>query len=178
MNQKYPFYRKYPNGYLEFIGVYELEEMNVGRILQKFKILKTQKKIANDIWTNPAIIVVPIKENPEWRNKFRMINKILSSNYIYWMMPTRQQIIDFGKEIRKLGQITRGKRYVEEEFKMKLTGLIPQFQKIGKQDLADKCQEYYDAGMTNTIDFLWELRIEEQYGEEFNKLEKDLGNGW
>ena len=85
------------------------------------------------------------------------------------MIPTHQQIIDFAKEIRKMGKIMKGKRYDEQEFKTKITALIPHFQKIGRQDLADNCKKYEEWG-TNTNDFLWELKIEEQYGNDLNNI--------
>ena len=74
---EYPFYRKYPNGYLNFIGNYKINDIQNGRVLQKFRIWRILEK------KKPLIVIVPLKENPNWREQFRTINKPLSFNYIY-----------------------------------------------------------------------------------------------
>ncbi len=72
---EYPFYRKYPNGFLQFIGMYKINDLSNGEVLMKFRQYKVVGK------KNPSVIIVPIKENPNWRKKFRSINKPLSFNY-------------------------------------------------------------------------------------------------
>lgn len=83
MQQSYPFYRKYPNGYLNYLGSYNLNELEENGILRKFEIIKATKRIGNHYWKKSVIIVMPKKENPKWREQFRLINKPLSFNYIY-----------------------------------------------------------------------------------------------
>ena len=79
---KYPFYRKYPNGYLNYLGGYGLNELEENGVFRKFKMLKVTKRIGNRFWRRPVVIVIPEKENPKWREQFRSTNKPLSFNYI------------------------------------------------------------------------------------------------
>ena len=80
----HPFYRKYPNGYLNFLGFYGLDALKENGIFRKFKLLEGKKGIIDGrIWKQTAIIIVPIKENLKWREQFKSINKPLSLNYIY-----------------------------------------------------------------------------------------------
>jgi len=65
-------YRKYPNGYLNFIAMGEDDCLEPR--FNHFKIIKSKDK--------SIIVIVPYKENPKWRDKFRSINKPLSSNYL------------------------------------------------------------------------------------------------
>ena len=88
--KKYPFYRKYPNGFLNFMGCYPLDELNEDRVLRKFRILSVKYNLHQWFWSIeklklrvPVFIIVPKKESLKWREDFRAINKPLSANYIY-----------------------------------------------------------------------------------------------
>jgi len=82
--KEYPFYRKYSNGYLNFLGLYSLNELEENGVFRKFRALKMKKMIIDGrLWKKPVAVIVPIKENLKWREDFRSINKPLSSNYIY-----------------------------------------------------------------------------------------------
>lgn len=75
-----PFYRKYPNDYLNFIGMYKISDLDIKGILRKFRIYRIKYMPFNGKMKS-SIIVIPIKENPNWREQFRTINKSLSFNY-------------------------------------------------------------------------------------------------
>ena len=78
---KYPFFRKYPNNYLQFLGLYPFDELKDNGIFRMFELSEVKNIKQEGYLFKKAVIIKPKKENSKWREAFRSINKPLSFNY-------------------------------------------------------------------------------------------------
>ena len=63
---EYPFWRKYPNGFLNYIGMYKIADLENDKVLRKFRLYQS-KNLKFGKSYKQSIVIIPIKENKNWK---------------------------------------------------------------------------------------------------------------